>query len=142
MIVMVGDREVEVDEAAMGKQVRAGAAVLDEFRIDWIDVIDFDALDMRQVHTCILGQTWGNYWLGLEDLGKALNVKAGDPVDGTSTWAVEHGFDVPENADDDVAKAEYRVLGWLWENEIASRLISRWTREAWAECPDLADALL
>lgn len=49
--------------------VAAGVALLDQAQPDWWKHIDLDTLDMSGCYSCILGQLYGSYSTGREDLG-------------------------------------------------------------------------
>lgn len=52
----------------------AGAALLDTYRPGWFRNIDLFTLDQCSTVNCVLGQTYGEYYKGLE----ALDVEGGD----------------------------------------------------------------
>lgn len=49
--------------------VSEGVALLDQAQPDWWKHINLDTLDMSACYSCILGQLYGSYAVGREDLG-------------------------------------------------------------------------
>lgn len=47
----------------------AGVAVLDEHVMDWRDKVDAAGLDMGDPCRCVLGQVFGDFYIGIETLG-------------------------------------------------------------------------
>lgn len=80
-------------------QVKKGAALLDKEVPDWRGRIDTFKLDIESWTQCVLGQVFGAYDEGLDQLTRT-RVLAG--ID-TSAWqgrcdfAVEHGFNTRED---------------------------------------------
>lgn len=65
------------------EQVRAGIALLDQKVPDWRDQVDVAELDMVEYRQCVLGQVYGSYHDGLDEL------------DLDDAGAVAYGFQVP-----------------------------------------------
>jgi len=94
----------EIDYAA---RVAKGAALLDEKRPGWEQLIDLDILDIEDGTRCVTAQLSGqNAWYtGMQQLG--LNVRT----------YTDHGF----RADDGELR-DYSALNTLWEDLISKRL--------------------
>lgn len=56
--------------------VEEGVKLLDYAQPGWWNHIDLDTLDMSGCYSCILGQLYGSYVIGREDLG--INTCEGD----------------------------------------------------------------
>lgn len=52
----------------MEEDVKRGMALLDEKRPDWRKYVELAALDMNEPAQCILGQVYGNYYDGRDEL--------------------------------------------------------------------------
>ena len=76
-------------------RIEEGISVLDQVNPDWRSVIDLDSLHLADPATCVLGQLYGAYGVGLDEIGKAIDVdlEFGACVD-REAWAVEHGFEM------------------------------------------------
>lgn len=70
--------------------VRAGAAYLDAVKPDWQGKIDISLLNMRMPDSCILGQVFGNFDIGQEELKLSHKM------------CHELGFGLPANADEQI----------------------------------------
>jgi hypothetical protein len=100
-------------------RVKRGAALLDEKRPGWAKEIALDRLAMRSCTQCILGQLWGSYFGGYEQLGRKL----------PSTFlfsSAEHGFTIPnqgqiEAGDAGGQAAVDALFADLWRAEIRAR---------------------
>lgn len=85
------------------KAVAEGVKLLDYAQPDWWKHIDLEELDMSGCYSCILGQLYGSYSVGREDLGIPCN--EGDL----------YGFDsYGENQD-------FATLEHMWRELILSR---------------------
>lgn len=62
-----------------------GIELLDEVRPGWVDEIDLDRLNMYQGQDCVVGQLYGGYATGLEQLGLS-NGAAHGFVEPTNQW--------------------------------------------------------
>ena len=83
----------------MRMAVRAGAELLDEKRPEWHGEIDLEALDIGSISRCVLGQLYGDYYVGRARVGMDRN-----------TTGVAYGF-----------CGNPTVLNALWREEIAVR---------------------
>jgi hypothetical protein len=95
------------------ERVTAGAALLDRCQPGWATQVDPDQLDMAADYEDLLGQLYGDYAIGLEELSQADPARPAWPW---STFAYEHGFDLP--ADDPTT---YPQLGDAWRAELGRR---------------------
>jgi len=94
-------------------RVAKGAQLLDRCRPGWAAEVDPDRLDLRLEEDDVLGQLYGTFHQGLDELA------ASDPAAQTlpDTWAAWHGFDL---AGDEPAR-RYVELTAGWQAEIARR---------------------
>jgi hypothetical protein len=95
-------------------RVARGAAVMDCFAPGWELVMDLGDLDMADCHVCILGQRFGSYTAGLDEL--ELFRPDDFDFDKGVDWQVDCGFDVHGNA------AQYVELTDAWGKLIKDRL--------------------
>lgn len=51
----------------------AGAALLDEKRPGYADEIDLETFKIDNSRSCVLGQLYGDYWRGKEELFRGVN---------------------------------------------------------------------
>lgn len=89
------------------ERVAAGAAWLDDHDPDWYDRIDLDTLALADCGLCVLGQAFGDYWVGLVD------------IDLNNWTADQFGFRASRND-----PGEYAELDEHWAREITSRRLS------------------
>ena len=83
-----------------------GADLLDVHGPDgWRDKIDLSALDMKDVRFCVLGQVYGTYYIGLNDLN--LNDDA----------TPDYGFNLPFPAL--IREEEWRMLTEAWRQVLS-----------------------
>jgi hypothetical protein len=94
----------EIDYAA---RVAKGAALLDEKRPGWEQLIDLDILDIENGTCCVTAQLSGQeaWYAGMRQLG--LNMRS----------YTEHGFRA-----DDGDQQDYPALNTLWKDLISKRL--------------------
>lgn len=72
-------------------RVAKGVALLDEKKPGWVGLINLADLQLCSSEHCVLGQTYGDYWNGLRELGfydEDMNVIRVDDAD--------YGFDAYE----------------------------------------------
>jgi hypothetical protein len=98
----------------LAARVRRGAELLDRRRPDWAREIAPDRLAMDSCYECILGQIFGWFWDGADELFP-LTPENQFCVMG----AIDHGFYADLKAHNHV---EYPALAELWRREIRSRL--------------------
>lgn len=94
------------------KAVSGGLRILDWYfgGGGWVDRIDLDTLDVRHEECCVLGQLFGDYNLGLDQLR----------LNNLPIWlAVENGFDCQW------AETDYAKLTGVWAGRIAKRQAKR-----------------
>jgi len=70
---------------------------------DWRELIDLDELEMDRATACILGQLFGDYFIGRDVLRP----------DETRPWSVEHGFSVMEDL-----RSEWDALADAWHDAL------------------------
>lgn len=63
-----------VDDTLLRERVASGAEYLDEVYADWAATIDVDTLDLNGCDECVLGQLFGGFRDGMEQLGLTLSV--------------------------------------------------------------------
>lgn len=84
-------------------RVQAGVELLDRWRPSWERSINLDDLDITDCEQCVLGQLYGDYEVGRQDL------------DMDATEAADRGF-VGIEMDEDEA------LNVMWRERIEARL--------------------
>lgn len=114
-IYTTGDIDEAIRDDARAK-VRRGMGFLDEWRSNWLDVIDVDRLDIGLSCACVWGQLEGDFWTGIARTGHATINEFGT-IRPDWDWAVDHGFASPTSLD----YANYAVLTAVWREEITVR---------------------
>ena len=84
-----------------------GAQLLDERRPDWANFVSVNILEMNYLHTCVLGQLFGNYAAGCNQLSL-------EPEDGKTA---ELGFRTN-------GREDWKLLNSAWKNEIEKRQLT------------------
>jgi hypothetical protein len=97
----------------LADRVTAGARLLDRCRPGWTTLVDLDRLDMTLEYDDLLGQLYGNFQAGLNELIAADPKAQVHPY----SWAVRHGFDLPTDA----GWGAYAQLTHAWRDELARR---------------------
>jgi hypothetical protein len=109
------DRQMQV-------RVGRGAEWLDaREHPSWRQRINLRNFDMTNPCRCVLGQVFGNYWDALVDHGPDPVVDADGEV---HEWEVEHGFNLPQDQEDD---ADWDALERAWVNYL--REDASWSRD-------------
>lgn len=67
-------------------RVARGIEILNDRDPDWREMIDAAILDMSDAWLCILGQRFGEYTQGLDELAPGPGIDHG-------AWAISHGFE-------------------------------------------------
>lgn len=102
----------------LARRVAAGARLLDRHQPGWDHRVDPDTLDAEDVGRCVLGQLFGGYEQGLDELAACrcddVATYHRDPV----AWAAVHGFDL----DVTEPRAAFRELTSAWRAELARHL--------------------
>lgn len=98
------------------QRVKSGVKMLDEVYPYWDQAINLSLLDLSSITSCILGQLYGNFTLGVD------TIRAHYP----DMWdnAEEHGFDTYTYYTDQ-KEVEWKMLDHLWSEEIESRRTER-----------------
>lgn len=102
------------------ERVAAGAALLDERKPGWYQDIDLNRLDVFYSELCVVGQVYGNYWLGLH----ILNLEWRDAISNgffakpSLIWFLPGG-----------KRLAYDELNVHWRAEITKRRIAHLRRE-------------
>jgi hypothetical protein len=97
-------------------RVVAGAALLDQQRPGWHQLVDPARLDLEDVRADVLGQLYGWFDTGLATLAPGLAEAELD------AWAVAHGFDLDDSELGPGASAGgYPLLTACWQAEITRR---------------------
>jgi hypothetical protein len=94
--------------------VAKGAELLDTHRPGWAEAIDLESLNMADYGRCILGQLFGDYWDGAQELGRL-----------TSTDYLSqrgHGFTLYIGFGDGDKPADWYTLHELWRREVVARV--------------------
>jgi hypothetical protein len=105
---------------AITERVERGAALLDERRPGWLDLIDLDRLDLTSGCDCVAGQAGGGEPGGYTETLAILGLSAGDDE-------IEHGFDAEADVDLPVGEfsaaisREYAALTEAWRDLITRR---------------------
>lgn len=87
-------------------RVQLGIKVLDQHfgSQEWVNMIDLERLRLESSCACVLGQTFGRYYRGLDALASG--------VDWVADWSADHGFVVKKSYD------EYSALTIAWRQAI------------------------
>lgn len=93
----------------MHKQVKRGVDFLDEHRPGWHRKIQLDSLNMKSKRECILGQVFGDFGEGKEELG----IKVG----------AEYGFALPVGQSFYNHHLPWKELQSYWVEAINERLL-------------------
>jgi hypothetical protein len=103
---------------ALEERVARGAALLDGKFPQWEGKLDVDALDIKHINSCVLGQLYGGYYTGVRELG--IN-------DSAELAATQHGFWGAVSPYEEQAKitAEYDDLLVAWVAVIKERIEMR-----------------
>ena len=89
---------------------KAGADLLDQEYPEWCKAIDTSTLDMAHAQRCILGQRFGDYFAGLEELGIY------EEEDDAPSGPIALGFNVPDIDDDEFSDDDHRYNDvHLWD---------------------------
>lgn len=103
---------------------RKGAALLDAFGPPgWRELVDLSLLDIEDLSECVLGQVYGGYFEGRDQLFAAARLTGPWPWRGLFSLAAEHGFtarvdDLPDNDDGEAFEARYDALTRAWREII------------------------
>lgn len=93
--------------------VERGAKLLDERHPDWVGEVNLDDLEMDSIFQCILGQIYGSFAAGMEELFGEDDLNIHDQL------AFEHGFDADWVDEHDYHR--FQELHAAWEEEIEER---------------------
>lgn len=97
------------------ERVASGAALLDQKRPGWAQLVDVGKLDLRNTCLCVIGQVCGEYYSGTER------------ICASQKDACNHGYRVLASdcslTDLPFGKRAYRTLQDAWIEAIADRLI-------------------
>lgn len=101
-------------------RVERGAALLDSTEPYWWKRIE-DELDMSSCRSCVLGQVFGRFFLGVDRC-----VPAGSGQEAEDLWAFGHGFDLDPGTLRGCSAKPSRETPWrdleeLWLEAIAER---------------------
>lgn len=108
----------EIEDARVA--VRRGAELLDEKKPGWRDHLELSWLRMARCRKCILGQTYGDYFIAIQNLWPSLDRREANSL------AVMYGFQVPSSlldapeqslSDEDrktAQRRQYRCLRRAW----------------------------
>jgi hypothetical protein len=90
-----------------------GARLLDRERPGWAHQVDPERLDMTTARDDVLGQLYGDFQAGLDQLVACEPTGQARPY----SWASRHGFDLPIDA----GWGDYAQLTEAWRAELARR---------------------
>jgi len=93
-------------------RVERGVAFLDQRMPDWVERVDLNTLDTQHLERCVLGQLFGDYVIGVEELGLK---EEGDRLDEVSVYSL--GF----QASGDEGQPTYADLTEAWRAAILER---------------------
>lgn len=93
-------------------RVRAGVALLDEKVPGWDQRINLKVLDLQYCNECVLGQLFGHFAEGLNEVFQLSTSSRDDWLQLGA--AIDHGFDAREGRG-------YEVLRRLWTYVIRQR---------------------
>lgn len=82
-------------EMGTEKRVAAGAAVLDKMHPGWEQKINTGTLDIVSPVHCVLGQLYGRFGLGIEELTMDDDVSSRDAAVRFSAYGFGFGMDTP-----------------------------------------------
>ena len=71
-------------------------------KIQWVEYINIDAIDMASSSRCVLGQLFGDYWIGIGELASMSNDS-------------HYGFIVPGDVDPWARGAAWEELTLEWQ---------------------------
>jgi len=91
----------------MMERVEQGVRFLDVRVPGWYEMIDVERLDIRNKYACVLGQVYGEYSKGLQEL-------FGFDLCYTVPLAKDYGFDACD-------QAAFPILSEIWKNTIRPR---------------------
>jgi hypothetical protein len=102
---------------ALARRVAAGARLLDRHYPGWHRRVDPEVLDALDTGRCVLGQLFGGYEQGLDELTDCRCDKVAGYHRNPVAWAAAHGFDL------DVAepRAAFGELTVAWRAELVRR---------------------
>lgn len=89
----------------MLEEVQKGAALLDEKKPGWKQAINLSTLNLNRPERCVLGQVYGHYYNGREELGLDI------------FGAESYGFDIPIK---DIVPGIYDSLTETWKSVITA----------------------
>lgn len=102
-------------------RIAKGVAVLNERKPGWTKYIDTRSLNLASPSQCVLGQSFGTYFVGVTMLfGGQVDVDD----DARRDMAVEHGFYIPTPRD-----AAYGSVGWMRLTNDYHALTTEWINE-------------
>lgn len=105
--------------------VQAGARFMDQQQPGWYLEIDVASLNIISPCQCIVGQTFGKFYLHATALARKIDPTIQDEDYWNSsevrTVMAAHGFTTPDFVDGVTEKEWFKVLDELWLNEIKSR---------------------
>lgn len=115
-----------INKQEVRETVKDGAAWLDENHPGWETRLDLSELAMNNCDRCVIGQAVGDYY------DVTMEASIGDDLYDSTLWAIEHGFQAPDEMyydeeedewfDDDQKIARYyAILEDLWTEEVKDR---------------------
>lgn len=103
--------------------ITRGVAVLDERSPHgeaWVFQVDTDDLDMSDWSQCVLGQLYGGFVNGSNEL-----VEPWTTVTNSLGFAIRHGFELPPDTGKTMSLEEYRQLTDEWRTHICELRFQR-----------------
>lgn len=102
--------------------VARGMALLDEQNTGWVDDIRVISLDLSNTEDCVLGQLYGNYYVGCRRLYS----------DEFTSKAIRDGFVISNwyRLWPPLMEAKYEELSMEWRHAISARRLAAWREEA------------
>jgi hypothetical protein len=99
-------------------KARKGAELLDTHNPGWFRHVSLKTLDMRSIDKCIVGQVYGDWGRGMDELDHTFD---------NSDWRklqADYGFDLPEEDYEDACfdwNENWAALQSAWIEEIMKR---------------------
>lgn len=96
------------------RRVQKGMELLDEQKPDWRESIHIESLNIGTIHTCVLGQVFGNYFRG-KDVLNLNDYEGGD--------ARDLGFIAVYSDDHTIVMNDVNALNVEWKRVLSQEVI-------------------
>lgn len=101
-------------DPVIAARVDAGARLMDSQVPGWHNQVDTGSLDLASNYSCVLGQTYGSYAVGVHKVFGFFAL-------GKREKSSAYGFDVVEHMSDIQVRREFNELTRAWRVEIKQR---------------------